>query len=254
MGVLHHQSSNPLLAGVRAGGGNWEKIEHPKWAWTIISSRLWSPNQWWERLVPVIWVFSGECQSASEGITQAVRRQAHPRVNKQQVLAGIHSSEHSDGAGEGAGCQKVGHFGVHRVSSWWSSAYHSELRWALGWISLHSTSFFFPLLFWLRSGKHPLFMSFTSTFPLNPSEFPDLLAGAWGYIQVVLGQSTQEDGFELALGKAEKQISDYFLDLNSLLLARNPDWKREAARGWGITSFSGFLCFGDSSVSMKSGI
>lgn len=67
--------------------------------------------------MPVIWVFSEECQRTSEGITQAVRCQAHLQVNKQQVLAGTNSSEHSDGAGEGAGCQEVGYFGVRRVSS-----------------------------------------------------------------------------------------------------------------------------------------
>lgn len=36
MGVLHYQSSNLLLAGVRAGSRNWEKIEDPKWSYFIL--------------------------------------------------------------------------------------------------------------------------------------------------------------------------------------------------------------------------
>lgn len=90
--------------------------------------------------------------------------------------------------------------------------------------SQHLILLSFALLVEVR--KAPIVHVFHKHLSLNPSEFPNLLAGAWGYIQVVLGQSTQEYGFELALGKAEKQTSDYFLELNFLLSARNPDWKK----------------------------
>lgn len=100
--------------------------------------------------------------------------------------------------------------------------------------SLHPFLLFFAFLVEVK--KAPIVHVFHKPLSLNPSKFLDLLPGAREYIQVVLGQSTQEYRFELAFGKAEKQPSDYFLESNSLSSVRNPDGKERLPVVWGSHS------------------